>query len=62
MGWYRMMAQLLNRTPACPGCGEPTTVVSEDLVHDLPPVLEARYRCPRCGEAIVRRDVTDVWS
>jgi ribosomal protein L37AE/L43A len=62
MGWYRLMAQLLNRTPACPVCGEPTTVVDEHLVHDLPPVLEAHYRCPGCGEAVVRRDVTDVWS
>jgi hypothetical protein len=62
IGWYRVVAQLLNRTPACPNCGGPTSAAGEDLVHDLPPVLETRYRCLGCAGEIVRRDVVEVWG
>jgi hypothetical protein len=61
-GWYAVVADLLKRSPACPGCGEPTAAAGEDLVHDFPPVLETRYQCPHCVEEVVRRDVVDVWS
>jgi predicted RNA-binding Zn-ribbon protein involved in translation (DUF1610 family) len=57
----RAVAELLNRWPACAGCDELMRAASEDLVHDFPPVLETRYRCPRCGEEIIRCDVVDVW-
>ena len=62
MVWYRAITELLNRAPACPECEGPTAVAGEAIVHELPPVLETRYRCPRCSEEVVRRDVVDVWS
>jgi ribosomal protein L37AE/L43A len=62
MGWYRVVALLLNRTPTCPDCGGPTFAAGADMVHDLPPVLETRYQCPRCASEVVRRDVVDVWA
>jgi ribosomal protein L37AE/L43A len=60
--WYRALARLLSATPVCPGCGESTRAVGEDVIHDLPSVLESRYECPRCDREVVRRDVVDVWT
>ena len=57
-GGHRVVAGLLNRTPACPDCGGPSSAAGEDLVHDLPPVLETRYEClgvRRRGRAARRR-------
>ena len=62
MGWYQVMAQILDRAPLCDDCEEPTTLVGEALIHAMPPVLEARYRCSYCSRDVVRREVPDLWE
>jgi hypothetical protein len=42
------------RVPRCSRCGEPGTLLGEDVVPGTPPVLESVYRCPRCGVDTVR--------
>ena len=62
MSWQGVIERLLGRVPSCPSCGEATQAAGEELLHMMPPVLETRYRCPRCGETIVRREAPDVWG
>jgi hypothetical protein len=38
------------------------SAAGEDLVHDLPPVIETRYECLLCTGEVVRRDVVEVWA
>jgi ribosomal protein S27AE len=60
MGWARVLERLLDLSPACPACGAATREVDEELVRTMPPVIEARYRCPRCAEEVVTCHVVDI--
>ena len=61
MGWQVVIQRLLG-PPLCPSCGAVTQAAGDELLHVMPPVIETRYRCPRCGDTAVRREVPDVWG
>ena len=60
--WYGAIVAFLTRAPACPRCGGRTCPAGDELLREIPLALETRYRCPRCAEEIVRRNMVDVWS
>jgi len=51
------IVMLVTRPPRCRACGVSATHVEEYEVSEHPRVLAVSYRCPRCGELVVRRPV-----
>lgn len=43
------------RAPRCLPCNVTSKALPITLIHTVPAVLEAVYRCPRCREIVSRR-------
>jgi len=49
--------QSLGRPPRCAACGLPAETLRDELLHEMPPIVQIVFWCPRCAELVSRRVV-----